>query len=302
MSAVRPSGIIVPLSTPLDADEGLDRDVLGRLIEWLLPDVDAFFALGSSGELALLRPTVADEVVVAVTEIVAGRRPVYVGIGESGTKRAIDGLRRASAAGVDAVVACGPYYYPVTDQSALLGHFTTIAEASPVPLVLYNIPQNTVSALDSHTVARLARHPNIIGVKDSSGDMFAFQGFLASRSDAFAVLQGREQLALASLQLGADGIISSLANFAPGRLQALRGAAVRRDAGDARHLQTEISRLAEVFDQGHWLACMKAVHAELGFGSGRPAAPLPPVGTEGRAAIRDLLARARVHSLEVDHG
>jgi 4-hydroxy-tetrahydrodipicolinate synthase len=302
MTALRPQGVIVPIVTPLDDDERLDTGTLDRLIDHLLPDVDGVFVLGSSGELALLDAATRDAVIARAVERVARRRPVYVGVGDTGTRRAIANARRASRAGVDAIVVCGPFYYPVTDQGALRSHFEAVADAADRPVLLYNIPQNTVSALTPDSVLALAAHPNIVGIKDSWGDMFLFQRFLEARSDAFSVLQGREQLAALSFWAGADGVVSALANFAPARLQALRQAV---DAGDRERavvLQREVTALAEVFDQAAWLPALKVVLAELGFGSGRAAGPLPIASPDARDAIQAILVGAGLRSPEVVHG
>jgi len=302
MTALRPQGVIVPLATPLDDDERLDTGMFDRLIDHLLPDVDGVFVLGSSGEFALLDDATRDAVIARAVERVAGRRPVYVGVGDTGTRRAIANARRASQAGVDALVVCGPFYYPVTDQGALRAHFEAVADAADRPVLLYNIPQNTVSALTPDSVVALAAHPNIVGIKDSWGDMFLFQRFLEARSDAFSVLQGREQLAALSFWAGADGVVSALANFAPARLQALRHAVDAGDRERADVLQREVTALAEVFDQAVWLSVLKVVLAELGFGSGRAAAPLPSVSPEARHAIQTILAGSGLWAPEVVHG
>jgi len=142
----------------------------------LLPDVDGVFVLGSSGEFALLEDTMRAELINRTVERVEGRRPVYVGVGDTGTRRTIANARRASRAGVDALVVCGPFYYPVTDQGALRAHFEAVADAVDRPVLLYNIPENTVSALTPDSVVALAMHPNIVGIKDSGGTCSSSSG------------------------------------------------------------------------------------------------------------------------------
>jgi 4-hydroxy-tetrahydrodipicolinate synthase len=299
---IRPEGVIVPLATPLTDDERLDGPALDSLIDRLLPDVDGVFVLGSSGEFALLEDATRAQLIDRTVERVKGRRPVYAGVGDTGTRRTIANARRASRAGVDALVVCGPFYYPVTDQAALRGHFEAVADVADVPVLLYNIPENTMSTLTPDSVLALAAHPNIVGIKDSGGDMFLFQRFLYSRSRTFSVLQGREQLAAVSLWAGADGVVSVLANFAPARLQALRHAVDAGERARAAELQADVTRLAEVFDQAGWLSVLKVVLSELGHGSGRAAAPLPPVSRDAREAIRSILAGANVRAAEVLEG
>jgi 4-hydroxy-tetrahydrodipicolinate synthase len=287
-------GIICPLATPLDSDEGLDVAALHRLLDHILPHLDGVFALGSSGEFAMLTERVAEQLVDEVVGHVAGSVPVFVGVGDTGTVRALANLKRMAHAGVDYIVACSSYYYPIIDQDALARHFLTIADASPLPVVLYNIPQNTASPLAPATVARLSEHPNIVGMKDSWGDMMLHQEFLALRSSAFHVMQGREQLAAVSLWLGGDGVISGLANVAPALLQQIATGVREGDSAKAQQAQRAATTLAQVFEQGYWLSALKVVLAELGISTDRTAAPLPPCTPEQRANIRRILRAANL--------
>ena len=302
MTVPRPEGVIVPLATPLDDEEQLDAGTLDRLVDRLLPDVDAVFLLGSSGEFALLDDATKDAVVARTVERVGHRRPVYVGVGDTGTRRAIANSRRASREGVDAIVVCGPFYYPIADQGALRAHFEAVADAADRPVLLYNIPQNTASALTPDTVGALSLHPNVVGIKDSSGDMFLFQRLLECRSDNFSVLQGREELTAVSTWAGADGVVSALANFAPERLQAVRRAALDGERARAIELQRAVTKLAQVFSQAGWLSVLKVVLGELGYGSGRAARPLPAVSPVALAAIRSILADAGMPAAEMVRG
>jgi dihydrodipicolinate synthase/N-acetylneuraminate lyase len=201
-------------------------------------------------------------------------------------------LRRARQEGVDFVVVCTPYYYPFRQAQALVDHFRRVADLSPKPVILYNIPQNTGIPIPVEGVAALAEHPNIVGIKDSAGDMLVFQELLALRSASFAVMQGREQLAAASLWLGADGIVSALANFAPQLLQELAAAVRLGDRDCALALQRRITRLGCVFDQTYWLSALMAALHELGIGSGRGGAPLPACSDEQQAFIRSRMREA----------
>lgn len=289
MTANTFGGIICPLATPLDDAEGVDVGALHRLLDRILPDLDGVFALGSSGEFALLTERVADHLVDEVVSQVGGRVPVFVGVGDTGTVRALANLKRMERAGVDYIVACSSFYYPITDQDALARHFLTIADASPLPVVLYNIPQNTASPLSPATAALLSEHPNIVGMKDSWGDMMLHQEFLSLRSSSFHVLQGREQLAAVSLWLGGDGVISALSNFAPALLQQIAAGVREGDSARAQGAQRAATTLARVFDQGYWLSALKVVLAELGTGTGRAATPLPQCTIDQRASIRRIL-------------
>jgi 4-hydroxy-tetrahydrodipicolinate synthase len=286
-----PGGIVCPLVSPLTDDGRLDEPVLRALIDALVPDLDGLFVLGSSGELTWLPDEVAQRVARVAVDQVGGRIPVYVGVGDTGLARTLARADRLAAAGADYLVVAAQFYYHVAEEARVVEHFVAVADRAAAPVVLYNIPQNTHLPLAPSVVGRLAEHPNVVGLKDSAGDWFAFERFLALRSDDFRVLQGREHLAAISLWSGADGVISSMANFAPRLLQDL--AASVRDERPRREilaLQARVGELAAVFEQGHWLAGLKATLQTLGWNVGEPGAPIPPYDAEQRRIVREIVA------------
>ncbi len=285
-------GLICPIATPIDDDEKLDVASLHRLLDLILPFMDGIFALGSSGQFALIRESVADQLVDDTVQLVAGRLPIYVGVSGSCTSAVIENLRRARNAGVDYVVVCSSYYYPYNNQKALIDHFIQVADVSPKPVILYNIPQNTGIPITASSAEILADHPNIRGIKDSSGDMFLFQELLALSSDKFIVMQGREQLAAASLWLGADGIVSALPNFGPELLRNLYNSVQAGNREQALLIQRKVTRLSSVFDQNYWLSALMAALCELNIGNGKAGKPLPECTTEQRTTIRKLMLEA----------
>lgn len=285
------NGVISPLAVPLTRAESLDIDALRGLIRFLNPHVDGYLLLGSSSEYAVLRSSVAAQVIdVALEEIVPGKR-VLVGAGDTGTVRAVENVKRLAGSRVDAVAVTSGFYYASADQESLMSHFITVADASPLPVVLYNIPQNTAVNLDPATVHALSHHDNIVGIKDSSGDVIQFENYLfGPLADDFAVFTGREELTAIARYLGGAGVVSGLANIAPWQLRAVLDAvdAGRRD--DALAAQLKVNATATIFAQGHWLSALKYAIAELGFGSGTAAQPLPRLSDEHRHAIAGLVA------------
>ena len=294
-AASRPGGIVCPLATPLTADGRLDEGVLRGLIDAIVPALDGLFVLGSSGELTWLPDEMAVRVARLAVDQTAGRIPVYVGIGDTGLTRTLRRAERLAGVGADYLVVTAPFYYSVSSEASVIGYFETVAERVSAPVVLYNIPQNTHLSLVASTVRTLSGHPNIVGIKDSAGDWNAFESFLALRSDAFSVMQGRERLAAISLWSGADGVISAMANFAPRLLQALAGSI--RDEGprlETLALQATIDALAAVFDQGDWLAGLKSTLQATGWNVGDPSPPIPPYDAAQRLVIEGIVSRPEI--------
>ncbi len=286
-----PHGVIAPLPTPLTVAGDLKTHVLVSLLDTLLPHVDGVLVLGSSGEHPWLSDEAADEVMTTVVTAVAGRVPVLQGIGDLGGARTRRRLECAAQSGADYFVATLPAYFPVSDRAAQVSYFTALADSARGPLVLYNIPQNVGQAIRTDALLELAGHPNIVGLKDSGGDAFAFQQYVGASSATFAVLQGREQLLRASILEGAVGTVSSLANLAPSLLAAAVRASSSGDLAESAKLQTTITRLSAVFDNGYWLAALKCSLETLGYAVGPPTFPLPPCTEEQRGRIHDILNR-----------
>ena len=289
--ARRPAGIVCPLVTPLTSDGRLDEAVLRDLIDALVPDLDGLFVLGSSGELTWLPDDIALRVARVAVEEVAGRIPVYVGVGDTGLTRTLARADRLAEVGADYLVVASPFYYHVASEARLVDAFVTVAERAAAPIVLYNIPQNTHCPLTPSAVRTLAGHPGIVGIKDSAGDWTTFESFLALRSDAFSVLQGRERLAAISLWSGADGVISAMGNFAPRLLGAL-AASIRSDRPrrETLALQATIGELAAVFDQGDWLAGLKTTLQATGWNVGEPSLPIEPYDRAQRLVVEAIVS------------
>ncbi len=288
----RLAGVVAPLAVPLTDDESVDEQALRGLIRYLAPHLDGYLLRGSSGEYAALRPDVADRLLEVALEEVSDTAMVVVGVGDTSTSRAIGNIRRLRSDRIDAVAVTSTFYYAAPDQDALIRHFREVADASDYPVVLYNIPQNTGGNLRPTSVERLAAHPNIVGIKDSWGDMVEFENMLFSNlPDGFAVMQGREELTVMCRILGGAGIVSGLANLTPWLLRAVIEAVDIGDTAAAVAAQRDVNRAAAVFAQGHWLPALKFAIAELGFGTGRVSHPLPEPTPAQKDAIRRILTR-----------
>jgi dihydrodipicolinate synthase/N-acetylneuraminate lyase len=289
-------GITCPIATPLGASgDSLDATAFVAHIDALLPDIDGLFVLGSSGEHPWLSDAVEDEIVKIAAEATAGRRPLLVGAGQASLARTLIRLESLSALPGDYYVVTPPSYFPITDPGSCVEYFTSVANHADRPIVLYNIPQNVGNGIAPAAVRDLAGHPNIAGIKDSSGNMIAFTELLATNSPSFRVLQGREQLIAASGALGCTGTVSAMSNFAPRLLRQVLDAARHGNSAASAALQADTSQLARIFDEGYWLSALKAALTEIGFPVGIPSKPLPRLTDHQSARIAALIHNADVH-------
>jgi dihydrodipicolinate synthase/N-acetylneuraminate lyase len=268
-------GVHVALLTPLREGEGRpDLDALASHVEGMIEaGVDGFVPLGTTGEFADLTPTDRDDVLRATVEVAAGRTPVTAGIGALGTAESCDYAHRASALGVDAVLALSPLFWRL-DDAELFHHFRAVAEASDAPVVLYDNPAITGSRFSAGLVHRLAAEvPGIAGAKLTTADFAAIQELIDAARSArpdFGILIGSEDVALSGLAAGADGVVSAIANFCPQPLVDLVAAWTVGDATGALNAHEAVLRLFPIYGMSHppILALKAAAHA-----LGRPVAP-----------------------------
>lgn len=285
--------LIPPLLTPLHTDESVDRLGLTRLIEHVLQGgATGIFVLGSSGEGAFLTHTQRRTVVDVASTVIARRVPLFVGISDCSISRVRELMSAVTQPEVTALVLTVPYYGSFDDPDMQVAFFETVADEAPRPIILYNIPQMVHARLEPETVARLASHPNIIGVKDSSGDLIRFQQLLTLRHPhEFAVYQGAEQLAGLSLLAGTDGLISGMANLVPGWLAEMLEAAQKGEVERVLNIQQRLNELWTLHTAGHWLSCLKMAASLLDLCGPTVSAPLPRLSPEAAAHIQKTLAR-----------
>lgn len=284
-------GIIVPLITPLLADERLDQDGVARLVAHVIGGgVSGIFVLGSTGEGPTLPAREREGIVRAVKAQAAGRVPVLAGLYEVGTACAAEEGRRLAAWGADALVVTAPFYFSHT-QDEIYAHIAGVARGQTIPTVVYNIPQMVKTIIEPETVQRLAEIPEIIGLKDSYGDMVRFQRALACQRPGFSVYQGAEGVVALSVACGAAGAVLGLANVAPALCSEIYRAAASGDLTRAWALQERLMTLWKLYTHGQWLPCLKAAVNQLGLCGATPCRPFGPVTAEGIAAIRrDMVA------------
>lgn len=238
-------GIIPPLVTPLLDQDRLDEEGLARLIEHVLTGgVHGLFVLGTTGEGPSLSHRLQRELVRRACQQAAGRAPVLVGITDTAPKESLELAAAAAQAGADALVLAPPYYFPIS-QADLIGYIERLAAQLPLPLFLYNLPSHTKASFEVETVQRLIDMPQVIGLKDSSGDLIHFQRVarLARQRPGFSLLVGPEQLLAASVLLGGHGGVPGGANLLPRLFVELYEAAAAGDLARVRVLQDQVMLL-----------------------------------------------------------
>ena len=208
-------GSIVALVTPMNQDGSVDWKALDALLEWhIVSGTHGIVSVGTTGESATLDVGEHLHVVKRCVEVVAGRVPVIAGTGANATSEAIELSRKAESLGADACLLVTPYYNKPT-QAGLLAHYAAIARAVSVPLILYNVPGRTACDMLPETVARLAEIPNIVGIKEASGDVSRVSEIRSRCADDFDVMSGEDALTMAMFGLGTSGVISVTANVVP---------------------------------------------------------------------------------------
>lgn len=288
---LQPSGIIPAMVTPFHADESLNFEATGQLLDHLIGlGVHGIFILGSNGEFHVLGE--AEKVAFAqyVIQKVNHRVPVYVGVGACGTLETIRLAKKMEALGADALSVITPYFIAPT-QSELITHYTRIAEAVSLPIILYNIPKNTGISIAPETVRQLATLPNIIGIKDSSGDMELMKQYLeAAQGQTFTALVGSDSKISKAIRLGAKGAIAGTANVITRHDLDLYDALMAHDDAQADRLQEGIDVLRNVLKLGTVPSVLKRAVTLMGIDVGAARGPVVSCSEDADQKIREALS------------
>lgn len=272
-------GVYPAMVTPLTPGEQVDKAAYRRVVRYCLDGgVHGVVVLGTTGEFPAMTDAMRQDAIETALDEIKGRVPVLIGCGDTSTQKTLAQVKLAAATKADGVLVAMPYYYPL-DQAAVARHFQIIADASPLPVVLYNFPQMTKTAIAPDTIEKLAAHPNIIGVKDSAGDFVAMQRFLALTAGRdFAVMSGNPALGLAAYLHGAKGGIYAGCSLAPRLCVDVYNAYSRGDLAAALELQKNASLIPLMGGFGPAPAVIKFVLSKLGVCDATVSAPLglPP--------------------------
>ena len=288
------AGSMVALVTPMDAQGRLDWDSLSKLVDFHLQNgTHAIVAVGTTGESATLDVEEHIQVIEFVVKQVAGRIPVIAGTGANSTSEAVHLTQNAKDAGADACLLVVPYYNKPT-QEGLYQHFKHIAEAVDIPQILYNVPGRTSCDMQAETVIRLSTVPNIIGIKEATGDLQRAKAIIEGVSDDFLVLSGDDPTAVELILLGGKGNISVTANVAPREMADLCEAALRGDAETARAINEQLMPLHKnLFIEANPIPVKWALH-EMGLMGDGIRLPLTWLSASCHDTLRQALRQCGV--------
>ena len=289
------AGVFAPVPTPFDRDDVVDlvrlRDAFTR---WVASPLTGFVVLGSTGEAVLLDEVESERVIAAARESVPVDRPFIVGTGRESTAGAVRAAKRAARLGADAVLVRTPgFFKPQMTTDAFLRHYISVADASPVPVILYNVTALTGVTLVPDAVMRLAEHPNIIGLKESGGDIGRISDLVSSVPGSFGVLAGSAATFHAALGAGATGGILALSSVVPDLCVRLYELALAGRHAEARTLQDQLAPLASLLGSTYGVPGVKAALNLSGFDVGYPRPPLMVLADPAVATLQHALRAAQ---------
>ena len=287
-------GSIVAIVTPMHADGSLDLPGLRKLIDWHIAEgTDGIVIVGTTGESATVSVEEHCELIRVAVEHTAKRIPIIAGTGGNSTAEAIKLTECAKEVGADAALLVVPYYNRPT-QEGMYRHFKAIAEAVDLPIILYNVPGRTVADMSNDTVARLASIPNIIGIKDATGNIGRGTELLKMVPKSFAVYSGDDPTAMALMFCGGAGNISVTANVAPRAMHELCVAAMAGDIAKAIEINNKVLPLhSKLFVEPNPVP-VKWAMTEMGLIPEGIRLPLAPLGSEFHDTVRNALRAAGV--------
>lgn len=284
-------GIFPPLTTPFDKAENLRPDKLRSNIQKLSKHaLSGFLVLGSNGELVMLDPKEKLEAIYAAREAIEPGKLMLAGTGCESTRDTIQLTREAGKAGADAVLVLNPSYYKgQMDQEALVRHYAAVAEASTVPVIIYNMPSNSGLDMTAENILAIAAHLNIIGLKDSGGNLEKMNEVIQSAKPGFQVLAGSAGFLLPALKLGAVGGIAALANIAPAQCIEIYQLFGEGKMEEAEALQKKIVALNLAVTRQWGVPALKEAMDHLGLYGGTSRRPLLSIKKENKEQLLRLM-------------
>ena len=288
-------GVLLPITTPFSSDD-IDRDALrANLDRWSTTGISGYVVLGSTGERVHLDEREYLETIETSRSVAPQSLSFIVGAGQQSTSGTIKEIKKAATAGADAVLVITPNYYrSAITQETLIGYYKAVADAAPVPVLLYSMPALTGIKIEPETVAQLSEHPNIIGVKDSSNDVAGFKQTVDLCSPEFAVMTGNGTIFVDALAAGATGAILAVGCVVPELCTEIFRLFGAGEVERARSLQKKLTPLAAAVTTRFGIGGLKAALDLAGYHGGGVRAPLQAPSETAKAEIADLLNDARL--------
>jgi 4-hydroxy-2-oxoglutarate aldolase len=286
------SGVFPPIPTPFDAEGNVAYDALvGNLERWNETDLAGYVVIGSNGEAVYLTEQEKDAIWRTARSVIPQDKLLIAGTGCESTRETISLTCQAAQAGADAVLVITPHYYGGKMTSgALLAHYQAVADASPIPVMLYNVPKFTHLDMDAPTIAQAARHPNIVGIKDSGGNIAKIAEVVRLAGTGFQVLAGSASFLFAALALGAVGGVVALSNVAPEQAIGIYRLYKAGRWDEAAELQRRMLPVNAAVTARFGIAGLKAALDILGYYGGPVRSPLRDLQKEDRQIVRAILA------------
>ncbi len=285
---VQLKGVFPACVTPFTADGAVDLAAMTHNIgKWLQAGVHGVLVLGSTGEFVHLDESERDSIIAAARDACPRDRVLSIGVGHLGTAQTIRQTRRAAELGADVALVVTPFFYKtMMTHEALLAHYQAVADASPIPVLVYNVPPFTGLNMETRTVAALSRHPNIVGMKDSAADAGQLAAEVAQSEPGFAVFTGGARVLHSAMVVGCVGANLAVANIAPELCVAIYEAALANRHEEARQLQATLTAVEAAVTRPYGIGGYKAALTMLGYRGGYPRAPLslPDEATKARIA------------------
>jgi 4-hydroxy-2-oxoglutarate aldolase len=287
------SGVFPALTTPFSGDGSVSvEDIKHNIAKYNTTGLAGYVAIGSTGESVLLSRKEVEAVLITVKESAAPGMRLIAGTGAESTAETIERTKRAAELGYHFALVKTPYYYkPLYKPEVFIAHFRRVADASPIPVILYSVPQFTGVALEAPEVGVLAQHPNIIGIKESSGNVQRAAEMLAAVPPSFQILVGSASMMFPSMVLGVCGAILALASALPELCVALFNAVRTDDLETARALQAIILPTSKVIVWQCGIPGVKYAMDLAGYRGAVPRQPLLPLSEDQKQAIREVLAK-----------
>ena len=283
------SGSYVAIVTPFNPDGSVNFDKLKELVRWHLDEgTDGIVALGTTGESSTMSHEEDDEVARCVIETVNGRIPVICGAGSNSTQTQLEKSRKYHELGADGLLLISPSYNKANDEG-MYRHFATVADTVDTPIILYNVPGRTGCSISPACCARLAKHPNVAGIKEASSNISYAAKIAQLLGDDFCMLSGNDDMIVPMMSLGATGVISVWANICPKQCHDLVAAFAAGDVAKARAIQLQyLDLINALFCEVNPIPVKEAMN-QMGMGVGGYRLPLCEISDSGRETVRRAL-------------